>query len=218
MFLERVAVVFGYWRGVKYSVNVLVGALETLVGGLVDVFLVSRGEMRKFLRRVKDKYRKVIYAQTLLTTELPGLLDWVIDVTSEARRLGILTVAGGPHASGDPYGSILSLGFDYAFVGEAEEAISNLVKTVLNGGDPSSVEGVARREGCKVKLNGRGFLRDLNAYPPYAPRHRLFNPIEISRGCPFACKYCQVSYVFSSIPRHRDPEEIMRWGKKSRRS
>ncbi len=213
IFLDRVGVVFGYWRGIKYSVNVLIGALESKSIGLVDVYLASKDELMRVLRSVRRKYEKVIYAQTLLTTELPSLYRRISKITYEASRLGITSVAGGPHASGDPYGTLLSLGFNYAFLGEAENAFPELIKAFLDNGDPSHIEGVASREGCNVRLNGRGFVKDLNEYPPYAPRHRLFNPIEISRGCPFACKYCQVSYVFSSIPRHRDPEEIFRWGK-----
>ena len=39
----------------------------------------------------------------------------------------------------------------------------------------------------------------------------IVGPIEIMRGCPWGCKYCQVSYMFGFSPRFRSPENICYW-------
>ncbi|MHA1840089.1 MAG: TIGR04013 family B12-binding domain/radical SAM domain-containing protein, partial [Candidatus Ranarchaeia archaeon] len=46
-------------------------------------------------------------------------------------------------------------------------------------------------------------------YPPFAPRHALFGPFEISRGCPGSCKYCQVTPLFGNRMRHRSVDRLL---------
>ena len=39
----------------------------------------------------------------------------------------------------------------------------------------------------------------------------MVGPIEISRGCPWGCKYCQVTYTHGAFMRHRSIENIVYW-------
>ncbi|RLG78811.1 MAG: hypothetical protein DRO10_01970, partial [Thermoprotei archaeon] len=65
---EEVAVVFGYWRSIKYSVHALVGALEsTGLDKEVHVFLSPLSELKNKIMVLRRKYDKVVYSQTLLT-------------------------------------------------------------------------------------------------------------------------------------------------------
>ena len=41
---------------------------------------------------------------------------------------------------------------------------------------------------------------DLDSYPPFA---KILAPIEISRGCPWGCAYCQTPRLFGTCMRHR---------------
>lgn len=211
---EEVAVVFGYWRSIKYSVHALVGALEST--GLdkdVHVFLFPLSELKNKIMVLRRKYDKVVYSQTLLTTELPEILDELKEVTKYSKENNVISIAGGPHASGDPYGTLISLGFDYVAVGEAEELFPQFISVVMSNVDPLAIRGIAGMDGSRVSIKGRGFVEDLDKYPPFAVRHRLFNPIEITRGCPFVCKYCQVPFIFSARPRHRTVDNVLRWVK-----
>ncbi len=211
---EEVAVVFGYWRSIKYSVHALVGALEST--GLdkdVHVFLFPLSELKNKIKALRRKYDKVVYSQTLLTTELPEILDKLKEVTGYSKENNVISIAGGPHASGDPYGTLISLGFDYVALGEAEELFPQFISVVMSNGDPLAIRGIAGMDGSRVSIKGRGFVEDLDKYPPFAVRHGLFNPIEITRGCPFVCKYCQVPYIFSARPRHRTVDNVLKWVK-----
>ena len=38
----------------------------------------------------------------------------------------------------------------------------------------------------------------------------MFGPIEITRGCAFACSYCQTSHIFGVKLRHRSIDSIVR--------
>ncbi|MBI4801606.1 MAG: TIGR04013 family B12-binding domain/radical SAM domain-containing protein, partial [Elusimicrobia bacterium] len=50
---------------------------------------------------------------------------------------------------------------------------------------------------------------DLDRYPPFSFKWGKFGPIEITRGCPFGCSYCQTSYLFGCKPRHRSVGNIL---------
>jgi B12-binding domain/radical SAM domain protein len=54
-------------------------------------------------------------------------------------------------------------------------------------------------------------LVDLDAYPPLGVEHRRFGPIEITRGCPCACAFCQTSFLFGGRMRHRSVDTIITW-------
>jgi B12-binding domain/radical SAM domain protein len=52
---------------------------------------------------------------------------------------------------------------------------------------------------------------DLDAYPPLGVEHRRFGPIEITRGCPCACTFCQTSFLFGGRMRHRSVDSVVAW-------
>ncbi len=210
--MGSVALVFGYGRRVKYSVNVLVGAIEQELGGSVDIFVAPLKAIPNLLVSLVEEYgkKRVIYGQTLITTELPETINDIIKAVTMARRIDAIPVAGGPHATGDPYGTLLSLGFEYVFMGDSEESFTQFLKEIVEGGDPKSVRpGLAYIDEEEFIITGKGRVRDLDRFPAFALKHRLFNPIEVTRGCPHACKYCQVSYAFGARYRHRSIDNII---------
>lgn len=52
---------------------------------------------------------------------------------------------------------------------------------------------------------------ELDAQPPCAPRAGRIGPIEITRGCPWACAFCQTPFLFRARFRHRSLPEVRRW-------
>jgi B12-binding domain/radical SAM domain protein len=51
---------------------------------------------------------------------------------------------------------------------------------------------------------------DLDRFPSFSPKRGMFGPIEITRGCAFACNYCQTSHIFGVKLRHRSIASIVR--------
>ncbi len=210
--MSSIALAFGYGRRVKYSVNVLVGAIEQELRDSVDVFVAPLKAIPNLLVNLVEEYgkRRVIYGQTLITPELPEIINDVVKAVTVARKTGAVPVAGGPHATGDPYGALLSLGFEYVFMGDSEESFTQFLREIIEGGDPKSVKpGLAYIDGEEFIITGKGRVRNLDKFPAFALKHRLFNPIEVTRGCPHACKYCQVSYAFGARYRHRSVGNIV---------
>ncbi|MEM4906773.1 MAG: TIGR04013 family B12-binding domain/radical SAM domain-containing protein, partial [Sulfolobales archaeon] len=79
------------------------------------------------------------------------------------------------------------------------------------GLDFKDVKGIAYIEDDKVLIKYDDHVVNLNEFPPISLKYGLFNPIEVSRGCPYACKYCQVSYIFGRLMRHRSLDIVLRY-------
>lgn len=118
-------------------------------------------------------------------------------------------IAGGPHPSGAVEETLRH--FDYVVIGEGEETLPELVDTLQNGGDVAAVKGIAYRDGGVVYTPSRNPV-DLDNFPCFDPAG-LRGPIEISRGCPRGCKYCQTPCLFGRTMRHRSIETIVRYAR-----
>jgi B12-binding domain/radical SAM domain protein len=122
-----------------------------------------------------------------------------------------LVVAGGPHPSARP-AEVLGLGACAVVIGEGEEALPALLERVFLGGSPAGLPGVAVLDAGGELVRGPHPLPiDLDAYPPLGVEHRRFGPIEITRGCPCACAFCQTSFLFGGRMRHRSVQSAVDW-------
>ncbi|MGD8397251.1 MAG: TIGR04013 family B12-binding domain/radical SAM domain-containing protein [Anaerolineae bacterium] len=120
-------------------------------------------------------------------------------------------VAGGPHPSACP-AQVLSLGADAVVVGEGEAALPPLLERVLAGRSPAGLPGVAVLDGGGALLCGpQPAPLVLDDHPPFGLAHRRFGPVEITRGCPCACAFCQTSFLFGGKMRHRSVENAVEW-------
>jgi B12-binding domain/radical SAM domain protein len=126
-----------------------------------------------------------------------------------SARTDSIFIAGGPHPSGRPEETLEY--FDYVVIGEGEETLPELVKVITEGGDVSAVQGIAFKDEGKVIFTGRRHEVDLDRCPPFKPP--LFGPIEITRGCPWGCAYCQTPALFGRRMRHRSVEAICKYDK-----
>ncbi len=196
----------------RYSINALVAALEKDDNVDVDVYIIDERRhtlLIDFLLRAKNIYKKIVLGISFLTTQIP-YIEKLVDLIRKYTP-GITLIAGGPHPTGDPYGTIVKLGFDYAAVGEGEETIRSISKALSEDMDLEEVCGIAYFDESlgKVVVNKRSWLVNLDSYPPFPYWRGRFNPIEIMRGCPWACKYCQVSFTFKANPRYRSIDSVV---------
>ncbi len=206
--MRDLAVILYYDYRSRYSINALVAAIDPL--RTADIYIVEgMNRFMVFLKKIASKYRRCIIGFSLQTYMLADddFLEFILSVNKGKGKC--LSVAGGPHASGDPLGSILSLGFNYAVIGEGEETFPEIIRYYSEYGDVSSVRGLFYIEDDKPVFTGRRKPIDLNNYPPFPYWRYIFNPIEISRGCPYGCKYCQVSYMHGFSMRHRSIDNII---------
>ncbi|WP_319508553.1 TIGR04013 family B12-binding domain/radical SAM domain-containing protein [uncultured Methanolobus sp.] len=120
-------------------------------------------------------------------------------------------IAGGPHPSGAVEDTLDH--FDYVVVGEGEETLPELIEAIISGKDVSKIKGIAYKDaGGNTAHTDKRDPVDLDRYPCFDP-DVVMAPLEISRGCPFRCKYCQTPRLFGNKMRHRSVDSIMRFVK-----
>ena len=119
----------------------------------------------------------------------------------EIAGAGCITVAGGPHATA-LYREVAEYA-DYVVVGEGEHALPRLLAAIRDG-DDRPVPGVATRERYEP---ARSAVR-LDAYPAFS---QMKGYVEISRGCPHSCAYCQTPQIFGRCMRHRSVDAVARY-------
>jgi B12-binding domain/radical SAM domain protein len=183
--------VFYYCRENRYSVNALAAALDC--AGIEALEMRFPGTRRDFVSEALAAGPGSAAAVSFFSYQKKTTAQLAAELRA---RPGLALIAGGPHASARPQ-EALQMGFDYAVSGEGEEALSDLMRGLVSGRPPA--RGVIR---------GRP-LKTLDKFPSFPARRGLFGPIEITRGCPFACSYCQTSYIFGNRPRHRSVAGVL---------
>ena len=205
--MRKTAIVYYYPKANRYSVNVLLAAIDKYVP-CVDQYLVRDGEpLIAIVNELSRVYDNLVVAFSILTVQLPQILN-TIRLLRMYKPDNVVLIAGGPHATGDPYGT-LNLGFDYVFIGEAEESLIEFIWKLIEGDDPARVKGLVTRVNGGIVFTGRRKPINLDEYPPVSLERNLYNPIEITRGCPYTCAYCQTPYIHGLKPRHRSIECIL---------
>jgi B12-binding domain/radical SAM domain protein len=118
----------------------------------------------------------------------------------EIRDADCITVVGGPHATAC-HEEVCRYA-DYVVIGEGERTLPLLIEAIRNG-DTTLPPGVATDE-CARSPDSCVWLE---AFPPFS---RVRGYIEISRGCPYGCAYCQTPRLFGRRMRHRSIDAIAR--------
>ncbi|MCA6214120.1 MULTISPECIES: TIGR04013 family B12-binding domain/radical SAM domain-containing protein [Thermococcus] len=186
----------------------LLGALESQ-GFNIGELLITKD----FSEILRAKPRVVLYS--FFTEEI-----WEVEkeVNILKEKTNALLVAGGYHATAMPRHT-LRMGFDIAAVGEGEEVIFQLL-TAFKKSNFKITRELMEIKGLAFYLNGEfvftGFAKveDFTKFPPFAESSYLIAPIEISRGCPFGCYYCQTPYAKGFRMRHRPIDQIVKYSRR----
>ncbi len=212
---QKTAFVCYYKKENRYSFNALIAAWETDPDfNNIDVHYFQKVSDFTSLKSIIDKYDITILGFSFTTPQIfqiENIMQGLQDLSVEMPHASLLTIAGGPHPTGDP-GGTLRMGFDAVFIGEGEQSLMEFIKTIDENNDFHLIKGIAyiNSEG-KIIYTGKKEDISLNLYPPISGRHKLFGPVEITRGCPHACSFCQTSRMFGNKMRHRSAEQIIQY-------
>jgi len=179
--------IFRKTRGNRHTLPRLLGILEG--EGQNQDFDIFLGDSIEEIIRL-ERGEGAILCFSFMT---PHLMDVKREVEEVRKSWGgaVRIIAGGPHATGDPQGT-LKLGFDYVFSGESDRSFPEFLKNYLWGKFPETSIIAPPKENCP-----------LGAHPPFSLEKRFFAPIELSRGCSYGCHFCQTPRIFGRRLRHR---------------
>jgi B12-binding domain/radical SAM domain protein len=200
-------------RSAKVAWNVLLGALERDPETAAVPVDLAHGPaaVADAARARRDAGQRVLVGWSGYSPERAWLREALAEVRARASGPAMTHVLGGVHASAEP-AQALEDGWDLAFAGEGERGVVELVRALARGEDPGAVRGVwSRGPDGALRPGGRAEPVDLEAWPPFAPGRRRYGPIELTRGCIYACGFCQTPFQQRARFRHRSLEDVARW-------
>jgi B12-binding domain/radical SAM domain protein len=197
------------------SVAVLTGALEVdpRFSDLPIHFLWDDADLARRVGELAEGNERLVVAFSFATADVPQVAEALGCLHRYLHDEGLTSVtliAGGPHPSGDPKGT-LEIGFDVVVVGEGERTFPDSLARLFAEDSLADLPGLAFWDGGQVVRSGRAPMVDIDAFPPFAIRHTRFAPVEISRGCPYACAFCQTPFFMGGRMRHRSVEAVKYW-------
>lgn len=186
------------------ALNVITGALraDPRTAKVEIVFARSRDAVADAARAAASRGDTALVGWSFYSPDFGEVtrdLRWVKERHGDGR---VLHVAGGVHATAEPV-QTLEAGFDRVALGEGERTATDLVAAVASGADPDRVGGLGRLAAGGYRSTGPGERAPLDDYPAFNVPDRKFGPIEITRGCVFACSFCQTPFMFKARFRHR---------------
>lgn len=192
----------------RYSAATLLGAIE-IDSRLEDVNIEAPVRVSERLVRDSLKQGPVSVAHSVMSTQTDRVYQQVRQLRKRFEDT-LTMIGGGPHASARPR-ELIDNGFDFVVVGEGELTFPELLNTIVSGGDPYGIEGVVGRQSNRIPTPGKLPRVDLDDYPPFAVERGLVGPIEVTRGCPFSCKFCCTPFLTGGRVRHRSIGGIVNW-------
>jgi len=206
--LSNSVLVFYYNYENRYGINALTGAIDTdeYFNNLPVLFYKTGEEIIKNIAHLAGSYEKVIIAVSFFTTQLWDINDFIKKIRNYDYK-NVILIAGGPHPSGDPFGTI-KIGFDIAVQGEGEETLIEFLKKIDKNEDYYDIEGITFKKNNDFLSNRRTTLIDLDKYPPYSMKYEKSGSFELSRGCDNICCYCQTPRIFTNNVRYRSIKKV----------
>ncbi len=157
---------------------------------------------------------------TTLTPRFPI----VVRMAQEIKKLApdVITIAGGPHVTGDPAHSLFD-GISYGIIGEGEEALLELLNVLETSQKPDGIKNLVYRDNGTVKIHEtREFIKDLDTLPFPAWDLMTIDEYKDStyfegshlatfagRGCPFDCSFCASAVTWKRMLRLRSCENVI---------
>ncbi len=175
MMMKKPFLIFRLTPGNRFTIPVLMHSLETT--GLDREFVIQTAGSWRTLREMVEKEENPLVAYSFMTPHLPSVLA-EIDAFKAKQNRRVLLLAGGPHPTGDPEGT-LRMGFDAVVRGDGETGLPEFCRTLLSG---------KLKSGLVVKA---GPISNLDLSLPLSAHTAFVPPLEITRGCFHGCTFCQ---------------------------
>jgi len=150
-----------------------------------------------------------ILAHSIMSTQTDRIYKEVRDVRERFGK-SVIIIGGGAHASARPM-ELLENGFDYVVIGEGEKTFPELLYNLINDRNPIDILGVVGEQNQDCPVPRDLVPVNLNAYPPFALGMNILGPIEVTRGCPYSCKFCCTPFLTGGKVRNRSIDSVVHW-------
>jgi radical SAM superfamily enzyme YgiQ (UPF0313 family) len=122
------------------------------------------------------------------------------ETLARAARLGRTTVVGGPAPTSSPERFPEAR---HLFLGEAEGRLDRLVEVLeqADRGAERLLSPPGERPSMALSRVPRFDLLELNRYASMS--------VQVSRGCPFNCEFCDIIEMFGRVPRVKTPAQVL---------
>lgn len=154
--------------------------------------------------RLIDENIEPIDFEAIANADIVGLTGMsvqrkrMIEILQELKRRNIFTVVGGPWVTvRESYFEGLA---DVIFIGEAEETWPKFLKEFQESKHAVRYEQLQKTDMTKVP-SPRYDLMKMDQY--------LFGSLQISRGCPFQCEFCDIIVTFGRRPRLKTIPQVI---------
>ena len=199
-----------YRKGQTYGVHALLAALETEPPSVPYALHLAKtpDDLVAAVRDGVAAGRRVMTVWSFYSPDFPVMTAELAALREQVGAAGVVHVAGGVHATAEPLVTLRS-GWDVVAVGEGERTFVTLVEAVATGAEHRGLAGTAYLDDAGELVKGPGAQRrPLDHYPAFPRTRNLTSPIEITRGCVYACKFCQTPFMFSARFRHRSVDSV----------
>jgi B12-binding domain/radical SAM domain protein len=206
--LDSLTLIFQTHSSSRYSVAALLGAVET-DSRLVELRSLAPTEFSIDLLRSQAKKNHIVVAYSLMSTQTERVYNEVREIRAKLGDTAVL-IAGGAHPSAHP-AEVLEAGFDHVVIGEGERVLPEFLWRTMTGDDPESIPGLVSSRCDDCPTPNQLDRVDLDEYPPFAIEMNVVGPVEVTRGCPFSCKFCATPFLTGGKVRHRSVESVVKW-------
>jgi radical SAM superfamily enzyme YgiQ (UPF0313 family) len=122
----------------------------------------------------------------------------LVEILEECRARGVMTVVGGPMVTVEP--DILEGLADVIFVGEADDTWPQFLSEWEQRCHKSRYEQPEKTDLTRLPLPRVDLLK--------SDRY-MFGSLQISRGCPFTCEFCDIIVTFGRRPRLKTSDQVL---------
>ncbi len=194
---------------------------------LIGTILSEAGyDVKVYVEHIKPPdWRRISESDLICVSSFTSTLGKISRLAGEIRsKHRIPIVVGGVYATYFPESCLEWC--DYVVLGEGDETILDLVKTISNGGPIHEVRGIAYMAGGQVRRTSpRPGPARFDTVPDFSliqgygrmslmdilRKRRVPMPtVQASRGCPFKCTFCITNTMFPDGYRKRDIDSVIR--------
>jgi radical SAM superfamily enzyme YgiQ (UPF0313 family) len=159
----------------------------------------------------EDLVKKVqVYKPNLIAiTLVEDTFELGLSLLKSISHFDIPVVAGGVYCTNSPDDVISDDNIDMICIGEGEAALAELCEKLSRGKDYSQIKNLLVKKNGEIIKNQIRELVDLDKLPyldyDIFERKRLYRPmqgkirkmihVEMDRGCPFSCTYCEAPKI-----------------------